>query len=243
MSRPLPPPDIHFWSKVQKSDGCWLWLGGLQGGHPTFVYRKRSHRATRYAWRLTFGAAPSDSKVCILHTCGNRRCVRPGHLQLGGANDLRATDPRERFWRKVVKTDDGCWIWTAARSPRGYGAFGRGSREARVILAHRFSWEQANGPIPDGLCVLHRCDNPPCVNPAHLFLGTRTDNNRDMHAKGRANPPRGERHPRARLTEEKVREIRRLAAAGISQRQIARMFGVSKGAVASVVTRQWKHVA
>jgi hypothetical protein len=94
----------------------------------------------------------------------------------------------ERFWLKVnksgpvVRDDLGpCWVWTGRTRNTGYGGFGRS------WLAHRFAWELTNAPIADGLCVLHRCDNPPCVNPAHLFLGTQADNNRDCGAKGRNN--------------------------------------------------------
>jgi len=97
----------------------------------------------------------------------------------------------ERFWAKVDRTDD-CWLWTACRTTHGYGQF-RPER-SRGAQAHRVAWELTNGPIPAGMLVLHRCDNPPCVNPAHLFLGTQSDNMRDMYAKGRGRP----RRPRPR---------------------------------------------
>lgn len=90
-----------------------------------------------------------------------------------------------RFWSKVDKTSD-CWVWIGAKHPTGYGAFGIGQV---VHYAHRLSWELVNGPIPDGLFVCHNCpngDNPSCVNPAHLFLGTQVDNMQDMLGKGRA---------------------------------------------------------
>lgn len=97
-----------------------------------------------------------------------------------------------RFWRRVDKTD-GCWVWKTAPSQPRYGYLRVGKS---LVAAHRVSYELANGTIPNGLFVCHHCDNPKCVNPAHLFLGTQLDNMRDMHAKGRANNgygPKGRR--------------------------------------------------
>lgn len=91
----------------------------------------------------------------------------------------------DRFWEKVRKTD-GCWEWLAYTCKFGYGRIG-GVR-GQVLDAHRVSWELHNGPIPEGICVLHHCDNPPCTNPDHLFLGTLSDNLADMYAKGRQGP-------------------------------------------------------
>jgi hypothetical protein len=88
----------------------------------------------------------------------------------------------DRFWAKVQK-GDGCWEWSAGRLPVGYGRF-RVSPE-REALAHRYSYELNVGPVPDGLCVLHRCDNPSCVRPDHLFVGTHKDNTQDMFGKDR----------------------------------------------------------
>src|SRR5258707_545503 len=92
----------------------------------------------------------------------------------------RAKQPEDRFWRHVQKSDN-CWEWTNSLA-RGYGAFYDGTRQ---VVASRFSWELHNGPITDGLWVLHRCDNRKCVRPDHLFLGTAEDNTQDSIAKGR----------------------------------------------------------
>jgi hypothetical protein len=104
-----------------------------------------------------------------------------------------STQPRpfeQRFWEKVDRRGpDQCWLWTAALTGNGYGVIRLDTHLPRV-QAHRASWMLSNGPIPDGLWVLHRCDTPRCVNPAHLFLGTRADNVQDMIAKGRQNNQR-----------------------------------------------------
>lgn len=127
----------------------------------------------------------------------------------------------ERFWAKVDKAGD-CWEWTAA-TRRGYGAFQVES--TRTVGAHRFSYILHHGAIGPGLCVCHTCDNRRCVNPTHLFLGTRADNNADCADKGRT--LRGSRNHRAKLDEGQVREIRRRLAKGETQTAIAADFGVT----------------
>lgn len=143
------------------------------------------------------------------------------------------------FWPRVEKTES-CWLWTASRNAMGYGQFRVGSktdRSSRCALAHRVAWELVNGAVPAGLCVLHRCDNPRCVNPAHLFLGTRTDNSRDKVAKGRQRSGRlpGERNPAAKLTAESVAAVRARASRGESGVALAREFGVSPTTVSRVI--------
>ncbi len=148
----------------------------------------------------------------------------------------------QRFWTKVRKTR-GCWLWTAFTDPLGYGRFGM---KCRMYLAHRIAWQLANGPIPGGLCVLHRCDTPSCVRPDHLWLGTKADNTHDMVMKGRARGKitRGTQHYRAKLTEEMVRRVRDWYATGDwSQREIAMLLSMSQSMIGSIVRGEnWTHV-
>lgn len=149
----------------------------------------------------------------------------------------------ERFEAKFVKIE-GCWNWFAARNTSGYGKIN--IKGVRCVEAHRISWQMYVGPIPEGLCVLHKCDNRLCVNPAHLFLGTRLDNSRDMTAKGRNGPcvHRGSEHGMALVTEDDVREMRRLYAEGtLTYSQIGARFGVGKHVAYSAIRRHsWRHV-
>jgi hypothetical protein len=122
--------------------------------------------------------------------------------------------------------------------------------DRRHVSAHRYSWELHFGPIPDGLLVCHKCDNPACVRPSHLFLGTSADNTADMLAKGRrvapstANLARGSQHYKAKFRDADIRKIRRLYAKGsILQREIGAMFGVSPTCISHIIQRKsWAHV-
>ena len=151
--------------------------------------------------------------------------------------------PEVRFWRKVEKSD-GCWMWTGTKSAEGYGKFQAGSKKDQPapIGAHRFSYEMAKGPIPDGRVVMHSCDNPSCVNPAHLSVGTHRENALDMIRKGRGNHKGalGEQNAAAILTEEKVRYIR---ASPLRNLDLARELEVNPVAISRVRRgRTWKHV-
>ena len=133
----------------------------------------------------------------------------------------------------------GCWLWMHGYSSSGYGRMYRGKV---LVYAHRFSWEVHNGAIPDGLCVLHRCDVPVCVNPAHLFLGTPRDNMLDMWGKGRQviTPPKGEAHWCAKLCAEQIIAIRRDPRLGSV---LADLYGVSQTHIYRIKSRKsWCHI-
>ena len=145
-----------------------------------------------------------------------------------------------RFWANVQK-GDGCWEWTAGKFSAGYGALRVGDKQK---YAHRISWELANGPIPAGLLVCHHCDNPGCVNPAHLFLGTKADNTRDMVEKGRQKVLRGEEHPSHKLTDGQVVSIRAAYDAGEgTHKELAARYKVSPAVIGRIlIGKAWKHV-
>lgn len=157
------------------------------------------------------------------------------------ADSAQAVNGNE-FWSRVRMVPGGCWEYTGNRGRNGYGHVKINRRSA---LAHRIAWALVNGPIPDGLCVLHRCDNRPCCNPDHLFLGTLVDNNADRHAKGRSRGGslKGNDNGSAKLNARDVAEIRKRRGNGMRQSHIAELFGISQSQVSDIVNRkQWTHV-
>ncbi len=158
-----------------------------------------------------------------------------GTLDINSPHDLTL---EQRFWSKVDETA-GCWWWKAGKRGDGYGAFAVGDKQ---IGAHRFSYQLHKGEIPAGMVVMHTCDQPLCVNPGHLVLGTSAENSADAARKGRRLP--GSKNHQAKLTEAQVLELRaRYAEGGISQVRLAAEYGVSHALVSFIVTRRaWKHI-
>ena len=148
---------------------------------------------------------------------------------------------RNKFWDHVnICGADECWEWTGGRDGKNYGGVRLGSS---MWKAHRVAWMEFYGEDPGELCVLHRCDNPPCCNPGHLFLGTKGDNNRDTFAKGRNADQRGENCPTSKLTNEDVIWIRYWLSKGYKQKDIAESFGVCPGNISMINTGgTWSHV-
>lgn len=165
------------------------------------------------------------------HVKGEFAPFLPGHAH-------RVKSLEERFWERVdVQGPDECWEWTAGRIAGGYG---RINDLGRPLGAHRVSWEIENQTsVPEGLVVCHRCDNPPCCNPAHLFVGTTRDNAQDRDRKGRG--LHGEANYCAKLTWDSVRSIRRRVDAGERQCDLAREYGVTRTTINDIVKgRSWR---
>lgn len=150
-----------------------------------------------------------------------------------------------RFWTKVAITanPDKCWEWQASCRSDGYGQLNMKNHSPKITSAHRISWEITYGEIPDGMWVLHRCDNRKCVNPSHLFLGTRADNELDKMNKGRQ--PSGERVGLHKLTSENVKQIREIyATEKTNQYELAKRYGVNQSVISLIVNRKaWKGVS
>jgi hypothetical protein len=143
---------------------------------------------------------------------------------------LRGLSAEELFAHHTPNRGDGCWVWLGwIQHGGGYG-YWRTNR--KVVYAHRWSYEHHNGPIPAGYLIRHTCDNPPCVNPAHLLIGTDADNRRDCTERGR--DARGERSPRAILTDAQCAEIRQRRARGERGVDLAREFNVNQSTISGI---------
>lgn len=151
----------------------------------------------------------------------------------------------DRFWSHVDKTGE-CWVWSASLLKDGYGSFGMvvpGKRHRVSQGAHRVSWLLANGSIPKGMSVLHRCDVPRCVRPDHLFLGTQKDNVHDSMLKKRRASKAGSLHHMAKLKESDVVCIKREAENGKSHSEIALQYGVNRTAITRILNgTRWPHM-
>lgn len=145
------------------------------------------------------------------------------------------------FWSYVdVRGPDECWVWKSTLTTNGYGHYERGRRVTGSRMAHRYAWLETYGPIPSDKSVLHKCDNKPCCNPNHLFLGTQLDNMRDKMAKGRHVSIEGSKSGTAKLTDEKVLLIREDKRSYI---KIGEDFDISPTEVCRIKKRlRWSHI-
>lgn len=148
----------------------------------------------------------------------------------------------QRFYAKVGKAEpDECWLWLGAKEVLGYGKLCVQRTPQKTVKAHRLSYEVHYGAFDKSLSVCHTCDNPTCVNPRHLFLGTPADNSKDMVSKGRSPSNKGERNARAKITWAQRDEIERLVKSGKSQTEVARIFGIAQPNVSQIILgRHWR---
>ncbi len=146
----------------------------------------------------------------------------------------------DRFNAKYQKDESGCWIWIASCAGMGYGQI-KLPGERRQIYAHRLSYLIHKGPLPEGKHICHTCDNPKCVNPDHLFVGTSQDNHDDMTKKKRHTY--GQRSATAKITEEQARQVLGMVGLGIKQNVIAKTFGLSQVQISRIkLGKRWKHL-
>lgn len=248
-------------------NGCLLWPGAKNAsGYGLITDNHKGLSAHKVAYELFVG--PIAKGLVIRHKCDNKACVNIDHLETGTQFDnmqdfkkrgkksggyltgpIKKKTVVERFWDRVKKLDNGCWEWTAGSTTQRYGLFEAGTAKARVRhMAHRFSYELHKGPIPEGMIVRHKCDNPPCVNPAHLELGTHADNVRDKIARGRSNTGpvvKGSFNGQSKLTEEIVEQILNLRnKIFIKSDELAKMFGTTARNIRRILTGKgsWEHV-
>jgi len=251
---------------------CWLWLASTKGrGYGAVRVNKQALSAHRVAWELTHGPVP-PGKMVYQDFCNDPACCNPDHLAVGTKSDAmyaashhgtklgrgvgyEATEDAHKpvakpypsltekqlraFWAKVDKRGPNeCWEWTAAG-----GGYGRFRAAGRSLVTSRLSYTLAFGDPPLHLDVCHTCDNPPCVNPAHLFLGTRRKNLQDCAKKNRHNAARGVAAGKAKFEPAQVYEIRRRGDAGESRKLLAEEFDVSSPAICDIIYRKsWKHL-
>jgi hypothetical protein len=142
----------------------------------------------------------------------------------------------DRFWSLVDRRgDDECWEWAGSRTRARYGILRENPRTE--WKAHRLSWALHNGPVPDGALICHHCDNPPCVNPSHLYAGNAKSNAQDRASRGRGGEKRGESAPAAKLTDAQVEEIRMHVVSGRTQQSVADEYGIHQSHVSRLVRR------
>ena len=200
--------------------------GWVKGEHLRYVQYHTSK--TKFQVQCT---PPNPSGLCqcgcgqttkvATYTHSKNGWVKGEHLRyIHGHNGASTLTTEERFWNSVDKSGD-CWLWTSIKNKAGYGVL---CTKNKHILAHRYSYELANGPIPEGMLICHHCDTPACVRDSHLFCGTDADNVADKVAKGRI--PKGENHHNAKLTDDDVRQLRIDYANGVSTTTLSKKHGI-----------------
>jgi hypothetical protein len=216
-----------------------------------FISRARQVHGNKYEYdKVVYVNAHTDITItCLYHGDFEQEPTNHIHNKRGCPVCAYGGTDEERFWSFVDK--DGkqvdyvigrCWKWLGSiNKHNGYGRFWI---DNDTVMAHRYSYELHVGKIPNNLLVLHKCDNPDCTNPEHLFLGTNLDNVRDKISKGRNANQSGENNPRAKLKENEVIEIRQLYSTGYYlQKELAIMFNTPLSSINQIITgKRWKYL-
>jgi len=221
----------RFFSNIKKQNDCLIWQGDIKSdGNGRFYHDYERQNINIIAWQIYYSEKP---KGRIIKFCNKKLCIAKNHM---GVN-TNINDLERAFWSKVKKgSNDDCWEWIGNGDINKYGTFYCFGANTQ---AHRFSYRITNGNFLKELCVLHKCDNPSCVNPNHLFLGSHNDNVQDKVEKNRQ--AKGSKNGRSKLNENKVKQI--LETSDSSNKLLAKKFNVSSDTIRLIKKRKiWKHV-
>lgn len=225
----------RLFASIDKKDGCWIWTGSLTGRSlPQLKFKEKSIYPRSVIYKLQKNENPPEVTIT---TCGNSKCVNPDHVT------DRKNSLKSRFDNGYkINEKTGCWEWIKTmHSKNGYGSIGVGTSNSEK--AHKISYILHKGEIPIGLCVCHTCDNPKCVNPNHLWLGTPKDNSDDKFKKNRFVSCKGESNGGCKITEEIAKKIKEMLLIGKTSMEISRFFNINYKTVFHIKHgHTWKHI-
>ena len=212
---------------------------------------KRKHQAKGYClYHYTYYKRKNENRICAIPDCNQKQfssdyCSRHYNRLLNNRplekKSFHELNPKERLDKFVtIDLKSQCWIWTGSKNKKNYGCI---HFKGKTRIAHRLAYELYKGQIPKGLLVCHNCDNPSCINPDHLFLGTNQDNSNDKFSKNREKILYGQSNGNSKLTTNEVVNIKRMLISGYTPTEISRKFNVSDGAIFSIRDNNtWRHV-
>lgn len=213
---------------IKNSSDCWLWIGANNKGHGIISDKGKTHSVKKILYSSVHGS--EDSGGYLHQVCDNKTCVNPNHLI-----------SRDRLFMTLFIRDGstGCWEWTGAIK-EGYGIFSVNHKDK---LAHRLMYEKYKGKIPQGMNICHTCDNPKCVNPEHLWVGSQAENVADMMKKRRGLKSFGSNHHFSTITDEIAREIKTKLRDGMTIKQVHMILGASYRVVQHIhAETTWRHI-